>query len=242
MNFTTVLLCLFFYILLSNPWNPLPPTLSPSLQIQLGKSKSSRWRSLEHPSEQEGAEVTLDSTNNLSPSSVSADTAAPRRLFRFLRTTTTALLEGTRGSTPMSKNSFKYLNVGQIFECSLSLAGDLLNRRYRIAPFDERYEQEASRKLVFSELYEASKQTKNPWVFEPEFPGKSKIFDGRTGDPFEQPVLVGKSYILKLIHQVDDKIHGRSTGHYALVTQQPLRGRAKQGDNEWKDILLGLGN
>nr|QXO03161.1 RNA polymerase beta subunit [Dossinia marmorata] len=121
------------------------------------------------------------------------------------------------------------MNVGQIFECSLGLAGDLLKKHYRIAPFDERYEQEASRKLVFSELYEASKQTKNPWVFEPEYPGKSKIFDGRTGDLFEQPVLIGKSYILKLIHQVDDKIHGRSSGHYALVTQQPLRGRAKQG-------------
>nr|YP_010519465.1 RNA polymerase beta subunit [Pennilabium yunnanense]UXO96715.1 RNA polymerase beta subunit [Pennilabium yunnanense] len=121
------------------------------------------------------------------------------------------------------------MNVGQIFECSLGLAGDLLKKHYRIGPFDERYEQEASRKLVFSELYEASKKTKNPWVFEPEYPGKSRIFDGRTGDLFEQPVLIGKSYILKLIHQVDDKIHGRSSGHYALVTQQPLRGRAKQG-------------
>nr|YP_011034511.1 RNA polymerase beta subunit [Goeppertia makoyana]WRI58215.1 RNA polymerase beta subunit [Goeppertia makoyana] len=121
------------------------------------------------------------------------------------------------------------MNVGQIFECSLGLAGDLLKRHYRIAPFDERHEQEASRKLVFSELYEASKQTKNPWVFESEYPGKSRIFDGRTGNPFEQPVLIGKSYILKLIHQVDDKIHGRSSGHYALVTQQPLKGRAKGG-------------
>nr|QOU09661.1 RNA polymerase beta subunit [Nymphaea jamesoniana] len=121
------------------------------------------------------------------------------------------------------------MNVGQMFECSLGLAGDLLGRHYRITPFDERYEQEASRKLVFSELYEASKQTANPWVFEPEYPGKSRIFDGRTGDPFEQPVIIGKSYMLKLIHQVDDKIHGRSSGHYALVTQQPLRGRAKQG-------------
>nr|YP_009446682.1 RNA polymerase beta subunit [Adenocalymma biternatum]ATY47967.1 RNA polymerase beta subunit [Adenocalymma biternatum] len=121
------------------------------------------------------------------------------------------------------------MNVGQIFECSLGLAGGLLDRHYRIAPFDERYEQEASRKLVFSELYEASKQTANPWVFEPEYPGKSIIFDGRTGNPFEQPVLIGKPYILKLIHQVDDKIHGRSSGPYSLVTQQPLRGRAKQG-------------
>ena len=49
------------------------------------------------------------------------------------------------------------------------------------------------------------------------------------GDPFEQPVIIGKSYILKLINQVDDKIHGRSNGHYALFTQQPLRRRAKQG-------------
>nr|YP_010626284.1 RNA polymerase beta subunit [Abelia uniflora]WBK16796.1 RNA polymerase beta subunit [Abelia uniflora] len=121
------------------------------------------------------------------------------------------------------------MNVGQLFECSLGLAGDLLDRHYRIAPFDERYEQEASRKLVFSELYEASKQTANPWVFEPEYPGKSRMFDGRTGDPFEQPVIIGKPYILKLIHQVDDKIHGRSSGQYSMVTQQPLKGRAKGG-------------
>nr|YP_009705499.1 RNA polymerase beta subunit [Valeriana officinalis]QFQ35193.1 RNA polymerase beta subunit [Valeriana officinalis]URQ21565.1 RNA polymerase beta subunit [Valeriana officinalis]WRH31226.1 RNA polymerase beta subunit [Valeriana fauriei] len=121
------------------------------------------------------------------------------------------------------------MNVGQIFECSLGLAGDLLDRHYRIAPFDERYEQEASRKLVFSELYEASKQTANPWVFEPEYPGKSRIFDGRTGDPFEQPVIIGKPYMLKLIHQVDDKIHGRASGQYVVVTQQPIKGRAKGG-------------
>lgn len=121
------------------------------------------------------------------------------------------------------------MNVGQILECSLGLAGDLLNRHYRITPFDERYEEEASRKLVFSELYEASKQTTNPWVFEPEYPGKSRILDGRTGNSFEQPVLIGKSYILKLIHQVDDKIHGRSSGPYSLVTQQPVKGRKKRG-------------
>ncbi|KAK4438784.1 DNA-directed RNA polymerase subunit beta [Sesamum alatum] len=54
------------------------------------------------------------------------------------------------------------------------------------------------------------------------------LMEGR-GILFEQPVIIGKPYILKLIHQVDDKIHGRSSGHYALVTQQPLRGRAKQG-------------
>nr|YP_010621346.1 RNA polymerase beta subunit [Cuscuta epithymum]WBF90891.1 RNA polymerase beta subunit [Cuscuta epithymum] len=121
------------------------------------------------------------------------------------------------------------MNVGQIFECSLGLAGSLLDRHYRIAPFDERYEQEASRKIVFSQLHEASKKTAHPWAFEPEYPGKSRIFDGRTGNTFEQPILIGNAYILKLLHQVDDKLHGRSSGHYALVTQQPLRGRAKQG-------------
>ncbi|CAI8583123.1 unnamed protein product [Vicia faba] len=101
------------------------------------------------------------------------------------------------------------MNVGQILECSLGLAGSMLNRHYRIAPFDERYEQEASRKLVFSELYEASKETSNPWIFEPEYPGKSRIFDGRTGNPFEQPVIIGKPYILKLIHQGQTR---RTTG------------------------------
>ncbi|KAK8960765.1 DNA-directed RNA polymerase subunit beta [Platanthera guangdongensis] len=131
------------------------------------------------------------------------------------------------------------MSVGQIFECSLGLVGDLLKKHYRIAPFDERYEQEDSRKLVFSELYEDSKQTQNPWVFEPEFPRKSIIFDGRIGDLLEQLVIIGKSYILKLIHQVDDKIHGRSNGHYALVTQQPLRGRAKQGAKSRRNGSLG---
>lgn len=56
-----------------------------------------------------------------------------------------------------------------------------------------------------------------------------KIFDGRTGDPFHQTVTVGISYILKLVHLVDDKVHARSTGPYSLVTQQPLRGRSKFG-------------
>ncbi len=121
------------------------------------------------------------------------------------------------------------MNVGQIFECLLGLAGDFLKKNYRVIPFDERYEREASRKLVFSELYEASERTKNPWLFEPENPGKNRLFDGRTGEIFEQPITIGKAYMLKLIHQVDDKIHARSSGPYALVTQQPLRGRSRRG-------------
>nr|YP_010881240.1 RNA polymerase beta subunit [Fossombronia foveolata]WIA67193.1 RNA polymerase beta subunit [Fossombronia foveolata] len=121
------------------------------------------------------------------------------------------------------------MNVGQILECLLGLAGDLLGRNYRITPFDERYEREASRKLVFSELYEASEQAANPWLFEPDNPGKNRLLDGRTGEIFEQPITTGKAYMLKPIHQVDDKIHARSSGPYALVTQQPLRGRSRRG-------------
>nr|YP_008082110.1 RNA polymerase beta chain [Cunninghamia lanceolata]AGL10956.1 RNA polymerase beta chain [Cunninghamia lanceolata] len=121
------------------------------------------------------------------------------------------------------------MNVGQIFECLLGLAGKLMNKHYRLAPFDERYEREASRKLVFSELYKASEQTANPWVFEPDHPGKHRLIDGRTGKVFEQPVTIGIAYISKLCHQVDDKIHARSNGPYATVTQQPLKGKSKKG-------------
>nr|BBF90919.1 RNA polymerase beta chain [Lepidothamnus intermedius] len=121
------------------------------------------------------------------------------------------------------------MNVGQIFECLLGLAGKLMNKHYRIAPFDERYEREASRKLVFSELYKASERTANPWVFEPDHPGKHRLIDGRTGDIFEQPVTIGIAYMSKLCHQVDDKIHARSSGPYARVTQQPLKGKSRRG-------------
>nr|QUE27699.1 RNA polymerase beta subunit [Isoetes hypsophila] len=121
------------------------------------------------------------------------------------------------------------MNVGQIFECVLGIAGDFLRRHYRVMPFDERYEREAPRKLVFPEPHEASRQTANPWSFELDNPGKSRLIDGRTGEIFEQPVTIGKAYMPKLIHQVDDKIHARSSGPYSRVTQQPLRGRSKRG-------------
>nr|YP_010933167.1 RNA polymerase beta subunit [Nitella hyalina]APP89490.1 RNA polymerase beta subunit [Nitella hyalina]WKT08414.1 RNA polymerase beta subunit [Nitella hyalina] len=121
------------------------------------------------------------------------------------------------------------MNLGQIFECLLGLAGNSLNKHYRIMPFDERHEREASRKLVFSELFQAKNFTGHNWLFEPDTPGKSKLFDGRTGEAFENSITVGKAYILKLIHQVDDKIHARSTGPYSMVTQQPLGGKARRG-------------
>ena len=121
------------------------------------------------------------------------------------------------------------MNVGQIFECLLGLAGAYLNQNYKLQPFDEVYGCEASRSLVYSKLYEARLKTRQNWLFDPNFPGKVRLFDGRTGQCFEQPVTVGKAYILKLIHMVDEKIHARLTGPYSLITQQPLRGRAKNG-------------
>ena len=66
--------------------------------------------------------------------------------------------------------------------------------------------------------------------------GKVRLFDGRTGDPFEQKVTVGYMYILKLLHLVDDKIHARSTGPYSLVTQQPLGGKAQFGGQRFGEM------
>ena len=121
------------------------------------------------------------------------------------------------------------MNVGQVFECLLGLAGFYLKEQYRILSFDEMFGSETSRGIVYQKLYEARRKTKQNWLFNPNHPGKLKVFDGRTGEPFDQSVIIGQAYILKLVHLVDDKIHARSTGPYSLVTQQPLRGRSKHG-------------
>lgn len=121
------------------------------------------------------------------------------------------------------------MNVGQIYECLLGLAGRYLGENYKVSCFDEIYGPDASRSFVFNKLYEASKTTGLKWLFDPNTPGKVRIYDGRTGDSFDQAVTAGHAYILRLVHMVDDKIHMRSTGPYSLVTQQPLRGRSKEG-------------
>jgi DNA-directed RNA polymerase subunit beta len=119
------------------------------------------------------------------------------------------------------------MNVGQIFECLLGLAAEHLNARFKVIPFDEMNGIEASRGLVNNTLTEAAQF--QPWVFSKYHPGKMMLTDGQTGKLFDNPVTVGRAYILKLVHLVDDKIHARSTGPYSLVTQQPLGGRAQQG-------------
>jgi DNA-directed RNA polymerase subunit beta len=66
--------------------------------------------------------------------------------------------------------------------------------------------------------------------------GKTRLFDGRTGEPFPEPVSVGYIYILKLLHLVDDKIHARSTGPYSMITQQPLGGKAQFGGQRFGEM------
>ena len=119
------------------------------------------------------------------------------------------------------------MNVGQLYECLLGLAAEQFNTRFKVIPFDEMHGAEASRALINEKLSDAALTKK--WLFSSDHPGKMVLTDGRTGQKFENPITVGYSYMLKLVHLVDDKIHARSTGPYSLVTQQPLGGRAQQG-------------
>ena len=118
------------------------------------------------------------------------------------------------------------MNVGQTFETLLGFAGMLTNSRYEVPPFDEMFKTEASSALVHEELDKGKGVANVDWVGED---GKVTLYDGRTGAAFDSPVTVGKIYMMKLVHLVDDKIHARSTGPYSLVTQQPLGGKAQFG-------------
>jgi DNA-directed RNA polymerase subunit beta len=128
------------------------------------------------------------------------------------------------------------MNVGQLYECLLGLAGDKLNSRFKILPFDEMYGLEVSRILINKKLRKASVVNNESWLFNPYAPGKMVLIDGRTGKEFENPVTVGNAYMLKLIHLVDDKMHARATGPYSLITQQPLRGKAQHGGQRFGEM------
>ncbi len=120
------------------------------------------------------------------------------------------------------------MNVGQLYEALLGMSASMLGHAYEVPSFDEMFGQDASDKLISQEIEKARKSKDGAfnWLM-PN--GKSWLIDGRTGETFDNPVLVGVMYILKLVHLVDDKIHARSTGPYSLVTQQPLGGKAQFG-------------
>lgn len=106
------------------------------------------------------------------------------------------------------------MNLGQLLEAHLGLAAKKLNIRVALPVFEHVGEDK-----IIEKLKEASVPVS----------GKSILFDGRTGQAFEEPIVVGVEYIMKLIHMVEDKTHARSTGPYSLVTQQPLGGKAQMG-------------
>lgn len=106
------------------------------------------------------------------------------------------------------------MNLGQLLEAHLGLACERLNIKVGVPVFEQVRED----KIVAS-----LKAAKLP------LDGKSILYDGRTGEPYENPVVVGVEYMMKLIHMVEDKTHARSTGPYSLVTQQPLGGKAQMG-------------
>ena len=115
----------------------------------------------------------------------------------------------------------------------LGLAAYLTGNYYETPSFDERYGDNQSERATKEELLKGIKASGCDWV-EPS--GKVRLIDGRTGEKFDEPVAVGLSYILKLVHLVDDKIHARSTGPYSLVTQQPLGGKAQFGGQRFGEM------
>ena len=125
------------------------------------------------------------------------------------------------------------MNVGQTYELLLGLASYLTGNYYEAPSFDERYGENTSEKATKAELLKGIKESGCDWVNED---GKVRLIDGRTGEQFDEPVAVGLSYILKLVHLVDDKIHARSTGPYSLVTQQPLGGKAQFGGQRFGEM------
>ncbi len=125
------------------------------------------------------------------------------------------------------------MNVGQTYELLLGLAAYLTGNYYEAPSFDEMYGDNKSEIATKAELLKGIKDSGCDWVTED---GKVRLIDGRTGEQFDEPVAVGLSYILKLVHLVDDKIHARSTGPYSLVTQQPLGGKAQFGGQRFGEM------
>ncbi|MEO7597036.1 MAG: DNA-directed RNA polymerase subunit beta [Candidatus Paceibacterota bacterium] len=113
------------------------------------------------------------------------------------------------------------MNLGQILEMHLGMAANSLGYQAIVPPFLGAKHEEIKEELVKAGLPEN---------------GKLKLYDGRTGEPFQQDVAVGYMYMLKLHHMVEDKIHMRSIGPYSLITQQPLGGKAQGGGQRFGEM------
>jgi len=138
------------------------------------------------------------------------------------------------------------MNVGQILETHLGWAAAILGFQAVTPVFDGAKEaeifaciEEANRRVrERRENVEAVQKAGDTRELLVEMPrsGKVRLYDGRTGDPFDQPVTVGYIYMMKLHHLVDDKIHARATGPYSLITQQPLGGKARTGGQRFGEM------
>ena len=113
------------------------------------------------------------------------------------------------------------MNIGQVLEVHLGRAAAELGWKIMTPVFDGANENDIKECLEMAGL---------------RGDGKTIVYDGRTGEPFDNPVTVGYMYYLKLHHLVDDKIHARSTGPYSLVTQQPLGGKAQFGGQRFGEM------
>ncbi len=113
------------------------------------------------------------------------------------------------------------MNIGQILETHLGLAGKVLGLHFKTPVFDGAKEHEI-KELLKKAGFDTG--------------GKVTLYDGRTGKPFEQKVTVGYMYMLKLSHLADDKLHARSIGPYSLITQQPLGGKAQFGGQRFGEM------
>jgi DNA-directed RNA polymerase subunit beta len=118
------------------------------------------------------------------------------------------------------------MNLGQLFETCFGAACKALGFHATTPVFDGILEGEID--ALMRRARQAQEQTPGETAYLCE-DGKSVVYDGRTGEPFDQRVVVGQIYMLKLHHLVTDKIHARATGPYSLVTQQPLGGKAQYG-------------
>ncbi|MEE0539993.1 MAG: DNA-directed RNA polymerase subunit beta [Collinsella sp.] len=149
------------------------------------------------------------------------------------------------------------MNVGQLLECHLGWAAacgwdteQADSDRYVPGPFftatpvfdgakeDEIAEviRRANKNMLNKATAAFGDHMRPEFVTQLDERGKTRLFDGRTGEEFREPITVGTSYILKLGHMVDDKIHARSTGPYSLVTQQPLGGKAQFGGQRFGEM------